>query len=64
LDQGHADEASRSPAGAPAVVDNARSQTAMTSDALFNGKREVTILHNGVSYRLRITAADKLILTK
>ncbi|KAB1079808.1 hemin uptake protein HemP [Methylobacterium soli] len=32
--------------------------------ALMKGHREVTILHAGERYRLRITANDKLILTK
>ena len=36
----------------------------VTSDDLFGGGSEVLILHNGVSYRLRITRQDKLILTK
>ena len=31
---------------------------------LMQGRREVTILHAGERYRLRITANDKLILTK
>jgi hemin uptake protein HemP len=31
---------------------------------LFGGGREVIILHAGERYRLRITANDKLILTK
>jgi hemin uptake protein HemP len=34
------------------------------SDELFAGRHEITILHKGVSYRLRITRQDKLILTK
>lgn len=31
---------------------------------LFRGRREVVIVHAGQEYRLRITRADKLILTK
>jgi hemin uptake protein HemP len=31
---------------------------------LFKGLKEISIRHNGAEYRLRITAADKLILTK
>lgn len=48
---------SRQPAepGGPARID---------SPALFRGRREVVILHQGQEYRLRITKADKLILTK
>jgi hemin uptake protein HemP len=34
------------------------------STALFRGGREVVIVHNSEEYRLRITRADKLILTK
>ncbi len=34
------------------------------SPALFRGEREVVIVHRGQEYRLRITKADKLILTK
>lgn len=31
---------------------------------LFQGSREIILLHNGEDYRLRLTRADKLILTK
>jgi hemin uptake protein HemP len=31
---------------------------------LMSGKRELVIRHNGQAYRLRVTASDKLILTK
>jgi hemin uptake protein HemP len=34
------------------------------SFALMNGRRELVIRHNGQTYRLRVTASDKLILTK
>ena len=34
------------------------------SDDLLAGAREVAILHNDETYRLRLTAAGKLILTK
>jgi len=34
------------------------------SEELFKGVREITITHAGASYRLRITHANKLILTK
>jgi len=34
------------------------------SAALFQGRREIIIVHQGQEYRLRITRADKLILTK
>lgn len=34
------------------------------STSLFRGDRELVIVHRGQEYRLRITRADKLILTK
>jgi hemin uptake protein HemP len=34
------------------------------SPTLFDGGREVVIVHHGQEYRLRVTKADKLILTK
>ena len=34
------------------------------SECLFQGHRELIILHNNETYRLRITKTDKLILTK
>lgn len=36
----------------------------LSSASLFRGLREVVILHRGQQYRLRITKAEKLILTK
>lgn len=36
----------------------------LSSSALFGGAREIVILHRGQEYRLRITKAEKLILTK
>ena len=36
----------------------------ITSEALFAGEREMVIQHAGQEYRLRLTAQDKLILTK
>jgi hemin uptake protein HemP len=36
----------------------------ITSEALFNKVRELVIQHEGEDYRLRITANNKLILTK
>jgi hemin uptake protein HemP len=49
-----ADSPPASPAE-PAVV---------TSAELLRGRREVTILHAGETYRLRVTSKDRLILTK
>lgn len=37
---------------------------ALSSARLFGGRREIVIVHRGQEYRLRITKADKLILTK
>jgi hemin uptake protein HemP len=31
---------------------------------LFSGERQIVIVHRGEEYRLRITKAEKLILTK
>jgi hemin uptake protein HemP len=36
----------------------------ITTDELMRGGRELTILHAGDQYRLRITSNGKLILTK
>ncbi len=37
---------------------------AIRSEDLFRGRKQLEIVHNGVVYCLRITANDKLILTK
>ena len=39
-------------------------QRQIPSASLFHGRREIVIVHHGREYRLRITKADKLILTK
>ncbi len=49
--------------GEPDESDLAPGDT-IDSAALMRGRREVTILHAGERYRLRVTANDKLILTK
>lgn len=36
----------------------------MNSQELFSGTREITIAHGADVYRLRLTAQNKLILTK
>ena len=36
----------------------------LDADAVFAGHREVVLVHRGQEYRLRITRANKLILTK
>ena len=43
---------------------NSEPEAAIDSTYLMAGRREVTILHGGERYRLRVTANDKLILTK
>lgn len=48
----------RPPSGPP------RPDAVLRSEELFRTTREVTILHAGAAYRLRLTANDKLILTK
>ena len=49
---------------APAERPVADAERQVTSAVLFQGQREVVIVHHGQAYRLRITRADKLILTK
>lgn len=39
-------------------------QKTITSTELFGGLREITIVHDGVTYRLMITSNNKLIMTK
>ena len=51
----------RPPAVAPAAAERERH---LPSAALFQGRREIVIVHHGQEYRLRITRAGKLILTK
>ena len=52
--------------GEPAAAREATSGLAVriVSTELFRGRREVVIVHRGQEYRLHITKADKLILTK
>ena len=40
------------------------SRLRVSSREIFRGQREIVIRHGGSEYRLRITRADKLILTK
>jgi hemin uptake protein HemP len=50
---------------APAHADGAGpSHVRVSSREIFRGEREIVILHGDHEYRLRITRADKLILTK
>ena len=41
-----------------------RTSVRITSSEVFHGRREVIIVHHGMEYRLFITKANKLILTK
>ena len=43
---------------------NVRSVARIASDQLMKGQREIIIQHGREEYRLRVTAAGKLILTK
>jgi hemin uptake protein HemP len=60
------------PRESPAVEPAERAQVAtvapvrrvIASRALFAGRHEIVIAHGGDEYRLRITKAGKLILTK
>jgi hemin uptake protein HemP len=56
------DPMSPSPAAPQAASPRAVSRIA--SDQLMRGQREIIIQHGREEYRLRITAAGKLILTK
>ncbi|HEY7651554.1 MAG TPA: hemin uptake protein HemP [Methylomirabilota bacterium] len=52
--------------GEPSVAREtaARATVRIASSELFQGRREIVIVHRGQEYRLHITRADKLILTK
>jgi hemin uptake protein HemP len=52
--------------GEPSIAREAVSGAAVriASTELFRGRREIVIVHRGQEYRLHITKADKLILTK
>ncbi len=49
------------PRKAPTV---ARAAVRIASTELFQGRREIVIVHRRQEYRLHVTKADKLILTK
>ena len=61
-DAGWAARAAEDPAPRAAAPPPAR--RSVVSDDLFQGLRELVILHRNEEYRLRITRAGKLILTK
>ena len=48
----------------PPAAPTPTAERQVPSSALFQGRREIIIVHHGQEYRLRITRADKLILTK
>ena len=48
----------------PASARRPAEEPTVNAQQLFGDKRELVIVHNGERYRLRITANDKLILTK
>ena len=50
--------------GDEAAAGDSPAAVRIPSDDLFRGRREVVIIHRGTKYRLHITKADKLILTK
>jgi hemin uptake protein HemP len=53
------------PAQAPVARETAlRPAVRLASTELFRGRRVIVIVHRGQEYRLHITKADKLILTK
>jgi len=52
------------PADALACDAGVASPRRITSAELFDGRRDIVIVHRGQEYRLHITKADKLILTK
>jgi hemin uptake protein HemP len=46
------------------ALPNASSPPIYRVEQLFDGERQVRLVHKGQEYRLSITKADKLILTK
>ncbi len=52
------------PAGPRGESTRSIARRRLDSAAFFRGEREVMIVHRGQEYRLRITKADKLVLTK
>jgi hemin uptake protein HemP len=54
------DNAAKIPEASEAVPAAVR----IASSELFQGRRDVVIVHRGQEYRLHITKTDKLILTK
>jgi hemin uptake protein HemP len=60
LDKAVANQTSSKVGAVPEVT----GKSVVTSKKLFDGDREIIILHSGQKYHLRITRQDKLILTK
>jgi hemin uptake protein HemP len=50
--------------GAVLVASLVGAEAEIVSARLLQGRREVVVRHSGQRYRLRVTASDKLILTK
>lgn len=46
------------------VLDLSSGQPVFTTEQLFGGSNEIAILHQGLTYRLRITRQGKLVLNK
>ena len=57
-------QASQLPVQMPPTLDRADSALGMNSTDLLQGHKCVTIVHNGMPYRLQATKLGKLILTK
>jgi hemin uptake protein HemP len=57
--------ASGSPKKFPAILrETFEGLRAVCSKQLFEGRKEIVIVHTGTRYRLRITSQGKLLLTK
>jgi hemin uptake protein HemP len=57
-------ENQRHPDQEPCPDERQNQPRVIDTDALFQGRREVWIVHEGVRYRLRVTRRNKLILQK
>jgi hemin uptake protein HemP len=63
-DDRHADDANRTPELPGAVPQQIGDRLVFRTEDLFHDRREIWFEHGNDQYRLRITAAGKLILTK
>ena len=68
MSEGRPKDDGRNAAAAPSLGGAARrvslADNRLDSRELFRDTREITIAHGGETYRLRLTAQNKLILTK